>query len=64
MSLPSEAAPQSGEIEGWHARVGSGVGWLKRPRYRSLEKQGPLRVDAQARKKLDSFAIDFAFQGF
>jgi hypothetical protein len=31
---------------------------------RILEKQGHLMVDARTRKKLDSFAIDFAFQGF
>jgi len=57
------AAPQTSEIQGWHGRVGSSVGWVKRPRYRILEKQGHLMV-ARTRKKLDSFAIDFAFQGF
>jgi hypothetical protein len=32
--------------------------------YRILEKQGRLMVDARALKKLGSFGIDFAFQGF
>jgi hypothetical protein len=32
--------------------------------YRILENQGHLMVDAGARQKLHSFAIDFAFQGF
>jgi hypothetical protein len=32
--------------------------------YRFVEKQGRLMVDALTLKKLGSFAIDFAFQGF
>jgi hypothetical protein len=32
--------------------------------YRIPEKQGRLMVDARTLKKLGSFAIDFAFEGF
>jgi hypothetical protein len=32
--------------------------------YRILENPGNVMVDAGTWKKLDSFAIDFAFQGF
>jgi hypothetical protein len=33
-------------------------------RFRILEKQGHLMIDARIRKKLDSSATGFAFQGF
>jgi len=37
---------------------------VKRPRYSTLEKQNQPMSNVWIRKKLDSFAIDFAFQGF
>jgi hypothetical protein len=42
----------------------SGAFEFQGPAYRILGKQNHLMIDVRIEKKLDSFAISFAFQGF